>query len=281
MNMLIHLWALSAEKPTQYRGVWLREGQIATTRSELCQMLRITDRQARTCLDHLKKSGLISVKSTKQLTVITIEKSELCVLKKDKGTVQSVRATNEATNKTTKQATNEKRLESVDFKRIEDCINLETANEATNKTTKQATNEKSSVTPTKARKAPTKADEPLPEFEAFWEQYPKHVAKKEALKAWRALNPSKKLQDQILYDISRRRARGEWSEAKFIPHPATYLRGERWNDETANKKVKPGAGNPFFEMLEKMGAEENDGEGNAESTGSDTRNLSFFFGGEE
>ena len=74
----------------------------------------------------------------------------------------------------------------------------------------------------------------LQTFAAFWNVYPKHEAKQDAIKAWKALKPSDELCSTIEMDIRRRlREGGAWykTERKFIPLPATYLRGKRWEDE--------------------------------------------------
>lgn len=71
-------------------------------------------------------------------------------------------------------------------------------------------------------------------FARFWSAYPKHEAKKDAIKAWNALKPSDDLRNTIIADLEKRLASGgAWykAERKFIPLPATYLRGARWEDE--------------------------------------------------
>lgn len=70
------------------------------------------------------------------------------------------------------------------------------------------------------------------QFDEFYAQYPRHVAKESARKAWHKLTPSER--SLALLDVSRRKA-GEWSnkEPQYVPHPATYLNGRRWTDETA------------------------------------------------
>lgn len=64
-----------------------------------------------------------------------------------------------------------------------------------------------------------------PGFEEFWSAYPKKVAKADARKAWRQIK--RPAIDVILGDLRTR----EWPESRFIPNPATYLRGHRWEDE--------------------------------------------------
>ena len=73
----------------------------------------------------------------------------------------------------------------------------------------------------------------LPEsetFDLFWAAYPRKVAKKAAEKAWLRLKPDTKLSYAIIESVKAHMANG-WRETQFIPHPATYLNGERWNDE--------------------------------------------------
>jgi hypothetical protein len=76
-------------------------------------------------------------------------------------------------------------------------------------------------------------------FDEFWSVYPKKVKRKGAEKIWR----SKKLDrnaEQIIADVTNRaRSDRSWLDG-FIPHPTTYLNGERWNDE--DSELKPVAG---------------------------------------
>ncbi|HRI12866.1 MAG TPA: helix-turn-helix domain-containing protein [Verrucomicrobiota bacterium] len=67
-------------------------------------------------------------------------------------------------------------------------------------------------------------------FDAFWELYPNKVAKKSAEKAWAKTTDADRT--AILLDLKSRPASKEWTKdgGQFIPHPATYLNGERWND---------------------------------------------------
>ena len=76
-------------------------------------------------------------------------------------------------------------------------------------------------------------------FEEFWKEYPRKEARVKAEQAFKSLNPSEKLLEIILDDISSRKQSEAWQKdgGKYIPLPATYLRGKRWEDET--KKEAP------------------------------------------
>lgn len=67
-------------------------------------------------------------------------------------------------------------------------------------------------------------------FSRFWEVYPRRQARKDALRAWAQLNPDDALVEQIIDHILLRVKSRQWREG-FIPLPATFIRGERWEDE--------------------------------------------------
>ena len=68
------------------------------------------------------------------------------------------------------------------------------------------------------------------EFLEFWNLYPKKKKKKEALNAWLKASPPIQL---VLNAIAWQKQQRDWvkEDGKFIPHPATYINGNRWEDE--------------------------------------------------
>ena len=75
-------------------------------------------------------------------------------------------------------------------------------------------------------------------FDLFWEQYPRKTAKAAALKAWAKLKASSELIDTIMHDIANRKQNDhQWRDPAFVPHPATYLNGQRWTDEVVKAPV--------------------------------------------
>lgn len=67
-------------------------------------------------------------------------------------------------------------------------------------------------------------------FDSWWSIYPKKAGKKQALKKFMGLS-AKSLVACLDDDLSKRYGK---TEHKFIPNPATYLNGERWEDELEN-----------------------------------------------
>ena len=70
----------------------------------------------------------------------------------------------------------------------------------------------------------------LDAFELFWEEYPRKVGKKKARDAWRKISVRNDL-IPIMKFIEAAGASTIWDDPQYIPHPATFLNGERWNDE--------------------------------------------------
>ncbi len=70
-------------------------------------------------------------------------------------------------------------------------------------------------------------------FCTFWSSYPKKKAKQDAIKAFMALDPSDELLATIVADVNKKAVSDEWTRdnKQYIPLPATYLRGKRWEDE--------------------------------------------------
>lgn len=73
-------------------------------------------------------------------------------------------------------------------------------------------------------------------FAEFWTAYARKVGRGQAIKAWRAAI-KKAEPDAIITAASEFTAwhRAEGTEPRFIPHPATWLNGERWADEKSSR----------------------------------------------
>jgi hypothetical protein len=84
------------------------------------------------------------------------------------------------------------------------------------------------------------ASSALDGFDRFWAAYPRKVSKGHARKAWAALKVGPGLADRIIAAVE---AQKTWPRGNGLnkthdanggggnPHPATWLRGERWEDK--------------------------------------------------
>lgn len=70
-------------------------------------------------------------------------------------------------------------------------------------------------------------------FAAFWAAYPKKAGKADALKVWNKLAPDVVLQEQMGKALEVQKQSQQWRKdgGQYIPMPATWLNGRRWEDE--------------------------------------------------
>ena len=79
----------------------------------------------------------------------------------------------------------------------------------------------------------TRASDAL--FDKFWSEYPRKVGKGDAHKAWDKLKLTvdSALPDIIFAALEQQKGWDQWQRegGRYIPHPATWLNQQRWEDE--------------------------------------------------
>lgn len=78
------------------------------------------------------------------------------------------------------------------------------------------------------RAVPVENENPDP-FADFWLLYPRHIAKKDAARMWARIPESQHV--HIFTALVAWRRVWERKDVEYIPYPATWLNGERWEDE--------------------------------------------------
>ncbi len=75
------------------------------------------------------------------------------------------------------------------------------------------------------------AEEGAEDFDRFWALYPRKKGKADARKAWQSV-PGERV-EELLAALRRQRECSQWQEdgGRYVPYPATWLRGRRWEDE--------------------------------------------------
>jgi 2'-5' RNA ligase len=73
----------------------------------------------------------------------------------------------------------------------------------------------------------------MDDFQEFWNVWPKRCAKADARKAWAQTKDIRPELTNLLSAVKAACKTEAWMKdgGKYIPHPATWLRGERWDDE--------------------------------------------------
>lgn len=89
-----------------------------------------------------------------------------------------------------------------------------------------------------AHKAYANQSKTLPGFETFYNAYPKKKGRANALKAWKKLCPDEKTLDEILRALEWQKNSDEWRRdgGQYIPYPASWINGRRWEDEPDKPK---------------------------------------------
>jgi hypothetical protein len=83
----------------------------------------------------------------------------------------------------------------------------------------------------------TNLKEYMADFENFWNAYPRKANKKAAAKAWVAV-VTESLIDEVIAGAIRFAHDPNLPPEQFIPHAATWLRSERWNDPALPERQK-------------------------------------------
>lgn len=103
--------------------------------------------------------------------------------------------------------------------------------------------------PIQKQKEKQKKDPPTPRkwegepvgFDRFWQAYPRKVNKPGAVKAFARLRADDAMIDAIVTAVQKQAASQDWrkDEGRFVPHPATWLNGRRWEDMTTPEDDDP------------------------------------------
>ena len=78
-------------------------------------------------------------------------------------------------------------------------------------------------------------------FDQFWKLYPKKKGRKDAAKAWAKLNPDDVLLATMIASLAKHCVSADWTKegGRYVPNPATWLNGERWEDALTPAGGKP------------------------------------------
>ena len=138
-RVFIHLLLTANYEPRRFEGKVIDRGQRIASLSSLAKELKMSVREVRTSLEHLKSTGEISLISTARFTVFTInnyeeyQKIDFAQVSYNKLTTVQ-KSTSRATNQTTNSITSENRINTDE--------NRSVFLRATNQTTSRATNDR-------------------------------------------------------------------------------------------------------------------------------------------
>lgn len=130
------------------------------------------------------------------------------------------------------------RTEAIKARWSQDCIDNEIQNDtneykAIQNDTKDTTKTQKPKTKTNTKTNTNTKTETDTMFDTFWSNYPRHEAKQAARKAFDKLHPDDELMQIILEALAKWRKSEQWQkeDGRYIPMPASWLNGRRWEDE--------------------------------------------------
>ena len=97
-----------------------------------------------------------------------------------------------------------------------------------------------SVTPKKLEVRSHISEKPksycAPEFQPFWDAYPKKLAKPDAIRAFTRKGCAQVL-GEVLAGLETWKKSDQWQDLQFVPYPATWLNREGWREVPVSGKV--------------------------------------------
>ena len=86
-------------------------------------------------------------------------------------------------------------------------------------------------------------------FDRFWQTYPRKIGKGAARRTWAKIKPPEELTSRIIAAVQEQKQSPDWikDNGQYIPHPATWLNQERWDDEVPRDEVSRDGLDDFFE----------------------------------
>lgn len=71
-RVFLHILMNANIKPHDFENITINRGEMATSYDKIARILKLTDRQVRTAIEHLKETGEVSIKRYSKFLVITV-----------------------------------------------------------------------------------------------------------------------------------------------------------------------------------------------------------------
>ena len=217
-RLFVHILLTANFTEGRFEGRTIQRGQLVTSLTNLAAQTSLTVRQVRVSLDHLQMTGEVTSESSNRYRIITVVKYDE-YQSNDKQNGRQM--TDDTAGK--RQADDKQMTGDAAGKRQQYNNN----NNYNNGTMEQGNNIRSRSWTDR--------------FEEFWSVYPRKEGKENARKAFAKLNPDDGLLADMIIAVGKQRASQQWQESggRFIPYPASWLNGHRWEDEILPAAEQP------------------------------------------
>lgn len=203
-RVFVHLLISANIRANTFEGILIKRGEVATSVFSLAENLGLTEKQVRTALSHLKSTGEITSRRGSRYQIIRVENyDKYQSMGNQMGNGRAIKGQSKGDNQRNKEINNPL---------------------VPNGTSPHCGGSESAKT----------------DFLTFWENYPKKVEQEKAQREWERLRPDKDTVEKILQGVAQQCRTKGWQEdhGRFIPNPANWLKGKRWNDSVSCPKDK-------------------------------------------
>lgn len=258
-RVFIHLLLTVNFEDIQWQGITIKRGERVYSFASLSDEIGITVQQLRSALKRLTITNEITSRSTTKYSVVTVKNYDRYQGATHQSTNEqhsnqqaiNTQPNKQTTRRPTSKSTNKFNTVSADITEENDfdsesatsdstndfCENQHTVGDEINTPinnnirsikNKEVKNNKNGILPPTSPAIP---DVDL--FSEFWKAYPKKTAKLKAQQAFNKFSVTQDMLNQMLSALEVQRKSDEWSKegGKYIPYPATWLNGRRWEDE--------------------------------------------------
>ena len=190
-RVFLHCLLSANHEDGKWHGIAIKRGQFISSTRKMAYRLHLSVKQIRTCFLRLEKTHEMAHETTNRFTLFT-------VVNYDKYQINDPpKGTPEDEQRANKGHT-------------------KGTQRATNNNDKNNKNEEEEYM--------------CAQFDKFWSAYPKRRSKASALKAFRKVTVPLEI---LLSALEQHKKTEDWTKenGKYIPLPATWLNGKRWEDE--------------------------------------------------
>ena len=194
-RVFLHCLLMANYTDGRFEGKEIKRGQFVTSLPSLSDQTSLSIRQVRVALDHLIMTGELTNKSYTKYRVITVVKYD-------------------------QYQSNDRQIDSqmTDKRQTNDS---------------QMTDKRQQYNNNNKNNNDKKNNNEL--FDRFWSVYPRKVGKENARKAFAKVNPDETLLNTMIEAVVKQSKCDQWIRdgGQYIPHPATWINGHRWEDEVS------------------------------------------------
>lgn len=105
-----------------------------------------------------------------------------------------------------------------------------------------------------SKKGDSKGGDYTDDFERFWRVYPRKQSKADAFKAWKQMKHNPPLRD-LIDILNKHKMSTDWvkDNGTYIPYAATWIRGQRWEDELSQASLSQKEKRPTLKEVSRRG----------------------------